>query len=179
MNKVLLLAAGAAAVFATVPASASHIYFSNVAINGVALDSVNGETNPLFTVNQGGTLQFTVDGDGSGGDFINVSINGFGGMSPNNFSFAFNGGFASFSQTLTFNTLGSFSGSAFIDIPSSFPDYRAPDGNNGGDTRTLGFRVDVVDANTGVPEPASWAMLIAGFGLVGASMRRRRAVVAA
>jgi len=32
-----------------------------------------------------------------------------------------------------------------------------------------------------VPEPKSWAMLIAGFGLVGASMRRRRspAVVAA
>jgi hypothetical protein len=26
----------------------------------------------------------------------------------------------------------------------------------------------------GVPEPASWAMLIAGFGLIGAMMRRRR-----
>ena len=30
-----------------------------------------------------------------------------------------------------------------------------------------------------VPEPASWAMLIAGFGLVGAAARRRRAVTAA
>ena len=30
----------------------------------------------------------------------------------------------------------------------------------------------------GVPEPASWAMLIAGFGLVGASLRRRRLVPA-
>jgi hypothetical protein len=29
-----------------------------------------------------------------------------------------------------------------------------------------------------VPEPASWAMLIAGFGLVGASARRRRALAA-
>jgi hypothetical protein len=28
---------------------------------------------------------------------------------------------------------------------------------------------------TGVPEPASWAMLVAGFGLVGATMRRRAA----
>ena len=27
----------------------------------------------------------------------------------------------------------------------------------------------------GVPEPASWALMIGGFGLVGASMRRRRA----
>ncbi len=30
-----------------------------------------------------------------------------------------------------------------------------------------------------VPEPGTWAMLIAGFGLVGASMRRRRRVAAA
>jgi hypothetical protein len=29
-----------------------------------------------------------------------------------------------------------------------------------------------------VPEPASWAMLIAGFGLTGAAMRRRRAAIA-
>jgi hypothetical protein len=28
----------------------------------------------------------------------------------------------------------------------------------------------------GVPEPASWAMLIAGFGLTGAAMRRRRTI---
>ena len=30
-----------------------------------------------------------------------------------------------------------------------------------------------------VPEPASWAMLIAGFGFVGAVARRRRAATAA
>lgn len=29
-----------------------------------------------------------------------------------------------------------------------------------------------------VPEPATWAMLIAGFGMVGATMRRRRALTA-
>ncbi len=33
-----------------------------------------------------------------------------------------------------------------------------------------------LDSN--VPEPASWAMMIAGFGLVGAAMRRRVAAVA-
>ncbi|MEY2883316.1 MAG: hypothetical protein RL490_1040 [Pseudomonadota bacterium] len=33
----------------------------------------------------------------------------------------------------------------------------------------------ITDAAAGaVPEPASWAMLIAGFGLTGAAMRRRR-----
>ncbi len=33
--------------------------------------------------------------------------------------------------------------------------------------------------NPGVPEPASWALLIAGFGLTGAVLRRRRALAAA
>lgn len=48
--------------------------------------------------------------------------------------------------------------------------------NNGG-----GFELDNVTVGTAaatVPEPASWAMLIAGFGLVGAGMRRRRSVIA-
>ena len=52
---------------------------------------------------------------------------------------------------------------------------------------TLGQNVYVGDGavigdtpipNPGVPEPATWAMLIAGFGLVGATMRRRRAAIA-
>jgi hypothetical protein len=31
-------------------------------------------------------------------------------------------------------------------------------------------------ATTGVPEPAAWAMMLAGFGLVGSAMRRRSKV---
>ncbi len=31
-------------------------------------------------------------------------------------------------------------------------------------------------SNTGVPEPAAWAMMLAGFGLVGGAMRRRSKV---
>ncbi|WP_404711638.1 PEPxxWA-CTERM sorting domain-containing protein [Sphingomonas sp. MMS24-J13] len=30
-----------------------------------------------------------------------------------------------------------------------------------------------------VPEPASWGLMIVGFGALGGAMRRRRAVVAA
>ena len=54
----------------------------------------------------------------------------------------------------------------------------------GGTSGTVGF--DNFEFNTvtaaplagGVPEPASWALMIAGFGLAGASLRRRRAAAA-
>jgi PEP-CTERM motif len=40
--------------------------------------------------------------------------------------------------------------------------------------------IDDISYNTSlVPEPASWAMLVMGFGLVGATMRRRKVAVAA
>ncbi|KAB7648490.1 PEPxxWA-CTERM sorting domain-containing protein [Polymorphobacter fuscus] len=43
-----------------------------------------------------------------------------------------------------------------------------------------GVRVEFTSSNAAVvPEPASWAMLIAGFGLVGAAARRRRRTVVA
>jgi hypothetical protein len=40
-----------------------------------------------------------------------------------------------------------------------------------------GYRIDSL--TVGVPEPATWAMLITGFGLVGAARRRQRTSVAA
>ena len=40
------------------------------------------------------------------------------------------------------------------------------------------FVSEVTFAGSVVPEPASWAMMIAGFGLVGAAMRQRRLAAA-
>jgi hypothetical protein len=40
------------------------------------------------------------------------------------------------------------------------------------------FLDDGVEFGEGVPEPATWAMMIAGFGLSGAALRRRRGVTA-
>ena len=44
-------------------------------------------------------------------------------------------------------------------------------------TKGQGYRIDSLTG--AVPEPASWALLITGFGLVGMAARRRRKVVAA
>jgi hypothetical protein len=38
---------------------------------------------------------------------------------------------------------------------------------------------DSLTSSVGVPEPASWALMIAGFGAVGAALRRRRVTLAA
>lgn len=49
----------------------------------------------------------------------------------------------------------------------------------GGSISRVEFSYELGRLTAGVPEPASWAMLIAGFGLTGAAMRRRRVAVAA
>lgn len=40
------------------------------------------------------------------------------------------------------------------------------------------FQISIINIGGGVPEPSSWALLIIGFGLTGAALRRRRAVAA-
>jgi hypothetical protein len=42
----------------------------------------------------------------------------------------------------------------------------------------LNFRVVTADVITAIPEPATWAMLILGFGLVGSALRSRTAAAA-
>lgn len=64
---------------------------------------------------------------------------------------------------------------------ASFGDYGG--GLNAGWGEFSGYvpifiHTDFINAATAVPEPASWAMMIGGFGLVGASMRRRRVATA-
>ena len=46
-------------------------------------------------------------------------------------------------------------------------------GNNDIAVDTIGFK-----AGNAVPEPATWALMIGGFGLAGVSLRRRKAATA-
>ncbi|MBI1196456.1 MAG: PEP-CTERM sorting domain-containing protein [Phenylobacterium sp.] len=45
--------------------------------------------------------------------------------------------------------------------------------------RADNFGTDGAVGGGGVPEPATWALLVLGFGAAGATMRRRRAALAA
>jgi hypothetical protein len=52
------------------------------------------------------------------------------------------------------------------------------DGSYYDDSTGIKFTVTSQDATGAVPEPASWAMMVGGFGLVGGAMRRRSGKVA-
>jgi hypothetical protein len=47
-------------------------------------------------------------------------------------------------------------------------------GPGGQSTQSVSFVLDNLTIGNAVPEPATWAMMIFGFGLIGASARRRR-----
>ncbi len=63
-----------------------------------------------------------------------------------------------------------FTGNRWVDL------FNSPIGGAGFGPGLLTFSPNRAGA---VPEPASWAMMIAGFGLVGAMARRRRYAIAA
>jgi hypothetical protein len=107
---------------------------------------------------------FISGGWSSDNDGVRILINGVDSGNPATSFTQFSAGFAAFSITSGFN-----SGMNTIDFIV----------NNGGGPTAL--RVEMTGAAdlAGVPEPATWAMMLAGFGGVGALMRSRRRVAAA
>ena len=74
------------------------------------------------------------------------------------------------------SALSDFSGS--FKLPTGSDVFVLPDGVtvNAGDYLVNNRFIDPLAPTGGVPEPAAWALMIAGFGLAGAAMRRRRAL---
>ncbi len=76
--------------------------------------------------------------------------------------------------------IGSGLGESFIAPTGATRLYLAVADSIGGSTGNLGaLSVEFTGAATALPEPAAWALLIAGFGLVGAMARRRTVALAA
>ena len=67
-------------------------------------------------------------------------------------------------------------GSGYNSAPGFGSAYSAyvRDHSGAGDTRTRNYAFRIID--DAVPEPATWAMMIGGFGMIGAAMRRRTRV---
>jgi hypothetical protein len=76
-------------------------------------------------------------------------------------------GLNSFTGTSSFNYLMT----AGIDILGSTAPYGATSRNDG--SAAISVRYNFKEAAAAVPEPATWGMMIVGFGAIGASMRRR------
>ena len=151
------------------------VFNPNTGINAIDLSGA-GNTGPTT-----GISQTVATGVGSYklsffvGNASPTGSNGGNYTQPSTVNLSINGGpIQSFTNSL--NTpfginWAPFSVTFFAETPTAIAFTNGTTGDN-----MLGL--DNVSV-TAVPEPASWAMLIAGFGLTGAAMRRRRSTVLA
>ena len=108
---------------------------------------------------QGGSIDYNnvqlmtdLFGNQSFGNFSQTNLSLFGTLFPSNTPFG----------NVTFSFTAGNAGSFKTFLASASSD-------------NVGILIDNVSIDiTAVPEPASWAMMIAGFGLVGSAMRRRK-----
>ena len=153
----------AAIILAPLPATAATLTVDT----GWADDSLSSVPGPTdnspwtFTVTSGAHFSladccivgdtYTVAGDINGASTFYAGANDVRGT----------GSYGSFWLDANFGKFSTYVG------PGTYT-FRVTGDGAGGIPAGLGLRLD-----SSVPEPASWAMMIAGFGLVGASMRRR------
>lgn len=134
-----------------------------------ALDASTSNPNDTLLLS---SLNF---GSGSSATFNNLEFNLLGGTASGvNFALTDNAGEV-FNFTRALGNGENFFGFVGIDGQSIRNVSLSFTGGGVGDLRQL--RLDQVGQDTpAVPEPAAWAMMIAGFGMVGGAMRRQKKV---
>lgn len=162
-------------VAAVSPTTGNPVYLSGTSVSQAGTASidfgrrlVNGDAS-RENINQLGRIADACFMWGSSGTANNCTGGGSGGLgigapvSDQNIAITF-------SQSVTEVTLlNLFVRYQRLDAPSL-----GIDGGSGSGLATLVPGGGLDPNGDPVPEPASWAMLIAGFGLIGATMRRRR-----
>ena len=165
----------------------AHLSLDFVSNLGTTAGSTSGSRVQLFDTVSSGSISFTRDsaageGNGTRTNLLTVSFTNAELDASNNsgsFTFksnansviTFSSDFLDFTNVLAKDFSFSFSGSN--------PTFSAP---VGGSSRNLAFSGSGTFASDpaplvvgGVPEPASWAMMLGGFGLLGLSLRTRKA----
>lgn len=166
MNRFFVLIGALLSLVSAAPASADPLRYTVTGSNGVfARFVVDSHPTPdPLTLESYAFFLFDVPGtyaDGSttaGLSFYDDSV--FGGISIVTWN----------QQTLDLSGISLFTGPSsaptlFAFGPTQFTEYQ-------------GTATYTITAEAGVPEPASWAMLLIGTGLAGAGIRRRRAQLA-
>lgn len=175
------LAAGSALALAAAPASAARVVTSTNA------DLSAGD---YTFANQGAGFTFGFNGDYFGGGPVTIStvtggqVNTIFGQPTTNFAdgrggpltFGPNDQYAAFASPtpIRFTNGDNFIGLRAVTASGTFYGYAFTSNNV---LNTVGFESvadRAITATQGVPEPASWALMLGGFGVAGTAMRRRR-----
>lgn len=198
-----LLAAAVASLALAGSASAATIFtddFINVAYGSnvtpagwTATDGTVEGLGPAFfgglCISGGSADQYCVDLDGSTGD-AGVMSQGFSLLGNTTYvaSFDLSGSqrgdlnsvlvtFGGASATYSLASSDTFATRTLSFTPTSTGTYSLSFANAGGDN--LGALLDHVSIDSvAVPEPATWALMLTGFGGLGAMLRRRRTAIA-
>lgn len=196
MKKSFALIAAAGALFAAQPTLAATLTsIDAIAGNTATSYEVSGSqisvdfdfasyspTTLNFAVDQGDAAAYNFDSavnffSSYGADSLTLALTGGATFDLGNVAAAFSNAIASLNAAGDILTI-SFSPTEYVGVELGALDSTVGDflinrnGLNAGDAFSL-----TVTAGA-VPEPATWAMMIAGFGLVGGVMRRRQDKIA-
>lgn len=161
---LLMVSVAAAALGTAAPASAAKLLFLFSGPSGTASFKLPSNPTPDFASTFIGSDQF---------GFHNVAGT-FGGTPGTASTISFgNGIFASLSITAANLGFTQFSSPTLFSGPPSSPVF-----SKGSYTLINPFfgngTLSISEVAAGVPEPASWSMMITGFGAIGGTMRYRR-----
>lgn len=171
--KSLLLTAALAATITTTANAATYTYVGSWSVG----DGPGWTTNPRVYTGQeaaaflfGGTASnYAISTAGPSVGLINFRAH-VDGWADTQYLFGANDA----AQNFSLDT----GGTGYNSNPGFGSSYSAyvQDHSSAGDPRTINYAFLISGS---VPEPASWALMIVGFGLTGAAMRRRNAAVTA